>query len=173
MAATTELKVVTGSGSGTAVLADALKASREDSKAGTTPIPVPTATGVNYSWLKNTYLDVTVVSSSAATISNRTVKQDTAAATGIRFFFKTASSYVQADNSNRPADTSGSNTAVPSGYTLLSTSPTQYDNTSVSSTILGRNGLFLLFVLAIDATSTASTSTNSSLPGTTVAYDEV
>lgn len=173
MAATTELKVVTGSGAGTAVLADALKASREDTKAGAAPIPVPTSAGVNYSWIKNTYLDVTVVSPGAASITNRTVKQDTAAATGLRFFFKTAASYTQADNSNRPADTSGSNTAVPAGYTLLTTSAQQYDNTSVSSTVLGRNGLYLLFVIAIDGSYSGSTSTNASLPGTTVTYDEV
>lgn len=171
MAATVQLSIATGAGP-TVVLADTIKHSREDSKVGTTAIPVPTTAGVNYGWYKTLYFDVTVVASPATSISNRTLKIDSAMSTGLREFFKTAASYVQATNANRPADTSGSNTATPAGYTICTTTSQQYDGASASGGTLGRNGAYGLLVLAVGADYGLGTSTAASMPSMTWQYDE-
>jgi hypothetical protein len=112
-----------------------IKMNREDTLTGTTPIPIPTATGTNYSWIKNLALDVTTTGTT--NISNRRIYFGSAPSTGLFGFYKSVAtgSYAQAASGNLPA-ASGSNGATPAGYTALATSlggSTAYDASSVAS----------------------------------------
>jgi hypothetical protein len=72
-----------------------LKWNREDTLTGTTPVPVPVATGTNYSWLKSLALRVTVAGTTA--ITNRRISLATSPATGLTFSWKdvAVASYAQ------------------------------------------------------------------------------
>lgn len=123
----------------------------DDSISGTTPVAIPTATGTVFSWLKNLVLYVTATSTTS--ITNRTVKTSASSPTGLALFWKTVAvgSYAQAGSGNRPAS-SGSNGATPAGYTSMTTTAQQYDNTSVSTGSTGPNGSMCVIVGAADNT---------------------
>ena len=151
---------------------------REDTETGTTPIPVPVPPGVNYSWLKALALAVTTTSTT--TISNRTVRTSTALPTGVGLHWKTdtqanwGTTFNQTGGSKAPADTSGANTATtaPAGYTAVTTTPVQYDNTSQSSASTGIDSEMLLgLVIATDATNSLGPGTDS-LGNLILGYDE-
>src|SRR5687767_14388984 len=81
-----------------------IKWNREDSQSGaSTPIPVPTATGTNYSWIKNLALEVTTVANPATAITNRNIKLASAPSTGLTQGWK-AAAYAQPTSGNKPAD---------------------------------------------------------------------
>ena len=66
---------------------------RDDSQSSTATIPIPTATGTHYSYLKYLLLDVTVTG--ATSISNRKISIASALATGLTLWFKDQATYTQ------------------------------------------------------------------------------
>jgi hypothetical protein len=151
-----------------------IKMNREDTLTGTTPIPIPTATGTNFSWLKNLALDVTTVGTTS--ISNRRIYFGSAPATGLNGFYKSVAtgSYAQAASGNKPTD-SGSNGATPAGYTAMATSlggSSAYDASSVASSTLGVNGTLAVLVAAVDNTFAGGPGNATALPNILLTYDE-
>ena len=137
----------------------------------TTPIAVPTSTGTVFSWIKNLVLYVTATGTT--TMSNRTIKMSGSPSTGLALFYKAVAtaSYAQAASGNRPTS-SGSNGATPAGYTAMTTSAVQYDNTSTSTGSTGTNGTLAVCVLACDNTYVGGPGTAIALPNIVIAYDE-
>lgn len=137
----------------------------------TTPISVPTATGTVFSWIKNFSLAVT--GTGTTTMSNRTVKMSGSATTGLALFFKDVAqaSYAQAASGNRPSS-SGSNGATPAGYTSMTTSAQQWDNTSHSTGSTGPNGDICVVVMSVDNTYSGGPGTAIALPSIVLSYDE-
>jgi hypothetical protein len=142
-----------------------------DSITATTPIAIPTTTGTNFSWPKNLVTAVTVAGTT--TMSNRTVKMGSSPSTGLALFWKAVAvaSYAQAASGNRPAS-SGSNGATPAGYTLMTTTAAQYDNTSVATSSTGPNGSMAVCVLGVDNTYVGGAGTAIALPNIVLSYDE-
>ncbi|SRR5260221_13861488 len=145
--------------------------SREDSIIGTTPTPVPSATGTNFSWIKNLVLAVT--STGTTNITNRRISMSVTPPTGIQLFWKAVAvaSYAQAASGNKPTD-SGSNGATPAGYTLMTTSLALYDNTSVATSATGPNGSMVVVVCGIDRTYVGGAGNAIVLPNPIISYDE-
>lgn len=178
MAATVKAYCATGSGptNATADSADSasIKFGRDDSQNSTTSIPIPTATGTKYSYLKYLFLDVTVAG--ATSISNRRIAWASSPATGLTGFFKDQATYTQNNGTqgtaagNYPAD-AGTNGATPTGYTAMSTSNQQWDNTSVSTASTGKSGDYCQTVLGVDNTF-AGGGGAASLPNINLVYDE-
>jgi hypothetical protein len=137
----------------------------------TTPISVPTSTGTVFSWIKNLALAVT--GTGTTTITNRTVAMGSSPSTGLALFWKdvAVASYAQAASGNRPSS-SGSNGATPAGYTAMTTSPVQYDNTSHSSGSTGPNGDMATCVLGVDHSYVGGAGTAIALPNILLSYDE-
>lgn len=151
-----------------------IKFNREDTLTGTTPVPIPTATGTNFSWLKNLALDVTTVGTT--TISNRRIYLGSAPSTGLNVFYKSVAtgSYAQAASGNMPA-ASGSNGATPSTYTAMATSlggSTAYDASSVASSTLGVNGTLAVVVAGVDFNFAGGPGNATALPTINLTYDE-
>lgn len=136
-----------------------------------TPISIPTATGTVFSWIKNLVLAVT--GTGTTNITNRTVKMSGATATGLGLFWKAVAvaSYAQAASGTRPSS-SGSNGATPSGYTAMTTSAVQYDNTSVATSGTGPNGSMAVCVLGVDNSYAGGPGTNQTVPSVILSYDE-
>jgi len=172
MAATVRISYYGGSASEPAGV-DAeggVKFNREDSLTGTSaPIPIPTTTGTNFSWIKQLALEVT--SGDSTTISNRKVFLSGTPTAGLKLHFKGASAYDQADADNMP-EASGSDGATPSGYTPLTTSPQSYHDNAVSASSTGRNGDFCVLVLGVDSTYSGGAGSNIALPDLKISYDE-
>jgi len=147
------------------------KFSREDSLAGTTPVPIPTATGTNFSWIKNFVLAVTTLGTT--NISNRRISMSGAAASGLQLFWKgvAVASYVQAASGSMPT-ASGTNGATPAGYTLMTTSLVVYDSASVSSGSTGPNGMMAVCCLGVDFTFAGGPGSATALPSISLTYDE-
>ncbi len=169
--ATTQAQLGTGASVSWANAETGGKWSREDSLNGATPVPIPTATGTNFSWLKNFVIAVTVTGTT--TISNRRINQNGATPTGVQLFWKAVAvgSYAQAASGNKPTD-SGSNGATPSGYTLMTTSTAVFDATGVSSGSTGPNGGMAVCVLGVDLNFVGGASTSVAMPSLVLSYDE-
>lgn len=135
--------------------AGAIKWGRDDSLVSTTAMPVPTATGEKYSYLKYLFLDVT--GTAATSLSNRRIALASGLATGLFLYFKDQATYTQNNGvqgsaaGNYPADV-GTNGTTPAGYTLMSTSNQLWDNTSVSAGSTGKNGDYAQCCLGADFT---------------------
>lgn len=146
-----------------------IKYNRQNSLTGTTPIPIPTATGTAFSWPKFLGLEVTTDGSTA--ISNRGIKMNSAIATGMHLWFKATATYT---TPAAVADTdSASNGATPSGYTEVTTSNQTYHAASVNSnTGTAVNGQYLVTALGVDNLYTGGASSAAAVPTHTVQYDE-
>lgn len=170
-AATCQAQIGTGATVSWANAEGGIKFNREDTATGTTPVPIPTATGTNFSWIKNLVLAVTVAGTTA--ITNRRISMSGATATGLQLFWKAVAvaSYAQAAAGNLPA-AAGTNGATPAGYTLMTTTPVQYDNTSVATSGTGPNGSMTVCVLGVDNTFAGGPGNATALPSLTITYDE-
>ncbi len=170
-AATCQAQAGTGSSVSWASAEGGCKFNLADSLTSTTPIAIPTATGTNFSWIKNLVIAVTVTGTTS--LSNRTVKQSTSTSTGLQLFWKAVAvgSYAQAASGNRPSS-SGSNGATPAGYTLMTTTATAYDSSSVASSSTGPNGSMCVCVLGVDNTFAGGAGSAISLPDIVLSYDE-
>jgi hypothetical protein len=142
--------------------------SREDTQTGTTAVPVPVLTATNYSWWKNLALVVTVTGTTH--ITNRRLVLAATPTTGLTMSYR-AASYVQPTVANQIA-AGVTNGAVPAGFTALSTSSSQYDNTSVSTGSTGVNGSMLQLVLGADASYAGGYGTSIGLSLLALLYDE-
>lgn len=142
-----------------------------DNITATTPISIPTATGTNFSWIKNLALAVT--GTGTTNMTNRTVKMGSSPSTGLALWWKDVAqaSYAQAASGNRPAS-SGSNGATPAGYTSMTTSAQQWDNTSHATSGTGPNGDMVVCVMSVDFTYTGGAGSAVSLPSIILSYDE-
>ena len=147
------------------------KFNRDDTLSGTTPIPIPTATGENYSWIKHFVLAVT--GAGTTTMSNRNIYQSTSAATGLFLYFvaQAVGGYVQASGATKPADV-GTNGTTPATYTLMTTSPQLYDNTGVATSGTGPNGSMVNCLLGVDHTFVGGPGNATALPSLILQYDE-
>lgn len=145
------------------------KFNRANSLAGTTPIPIPTATGTAFSWPKFTGLEIT--SDGSTTISNRGIKMASTPTVGFALWWKATATYV---TPAAPADSdSGSNAATPSGYTAMTTSNATYDAASVaSSTGTAVNGQYCVLALGVSNNYGGGASSAAALPTLTYQYDE-
>jgi hypothetical protein len=171
MAATVQAQLGTGASVAWASAEGGIKFNLEDTILGTTPTAIPSATGTNFSWIKN--LVIAVTATSTTTITNRTVKMGSSPATGLALFWKAVAvaSYAQAANGNRPAS-SGSNGATPAGYTAMTTTAAQYDNTSIATSSTGPNGSMCVCTLGIDNTFVGGAGSATALPNIVYSYDE-
>ncbi|HEY1292918.1 MAG TPA: hypothetical protein VGJ60_07565 [Chloroflexota bacterium] len=149
-----------------------------DTQTGTTPIPIPTSTGTNYSYLKA--LQLAVTATSTTTISNRTVRISSAFAAGLGMHWKTdtqanwPTTFNQQTTSKATADqtTSNSGPTAPSGYTAITPTAVQYDNTSQSTASTGIGTTLLLGIeLAVDSTYAGGPG-SASLGNIVLGYDE-
>lgn len=170
-AAVCQAQAGTGSSVSWANAEGGVKFNLADSITSTTPIAIPTATGTNYSWIKNLVLAVT--STGTTTISNRNIYYSGSLTTGLKLHWKdvAVASYAQAASGNRPT-ASGSNGATPSGYTAMTSSPAQYDNTSVATSSTGPNGDMAVVVLGVDNSYSSGPGSAISLPSIILQYDE-
>lgn len=149
-----------------------IKWNRADSATDTTtPVPVPVATGTNYSWIKNLSLEVT--GTGTTNMSNFRVQMATSPATGLTYDFKAVAvaSYAQAASGNQPA-ASGSNGAVPSTYTGMTTSAQQWESGSFATSSTGVKGQMVVCVIGLDFTYAGGPGTNNPSPSLTLTYDE-
>lgn len=101
-------------------------------------------------------------------------------ATGLGSHWKTdtqanwGTSFNQTGGSKAPTDTTGTNNAgtAPAGFTAITTSAVQYDNTSQSTASTGiGTALLLALLLAVDATYAGGPGTTA-LPNIILGYDE-
>lgn len=171
-AATCQAQIGTGSSVSWANVETGCTFNLADSATNTsTPIAVPTATGTNFSWIKNFAIAVTVTGTTSMT--NRTIKMGSSPSTGLALFWKDVAqaSYAQAASGNRPT-ASGSNGATPSGYTAMTTSTQQWDNTSHATSSTGPNGDMVVCVLGVDNTYVGGAGNAIALPNIVVSYDE-
>jgi hypothetical protein len=144
---------------------------RADNLTATTPVPIPTSTGTKFSWIKNLVLAVT--GTGTTNITNRCIYMSGATSTGLKLWWKAlaVASYVQAAVGNMPGD-DGANGATPAGYTIITTSPVQYDNTSVATSGSGPNGSMVVCVLGVDNLFTGGPGAATALPNIILQYDE-
>lgn len=170
-AATVQARIGTGSSVSWANAETGIKWNLEDTQTGTTPIQIPTSTGTNYSWIKNLVLYVTATGTT--TISNRRVSMGSSPATGLKLHWKdvAVASYAQAASGNRPAS-AGTDGATPSGYTNMTTTAAQYDNTSVATSSTGANGDMCVVVLGVDSTYAGGPGSAQAVPSIVLTYDE-
>jgi hypothetical protein len=171
-AATVQAQIGTGGSISLANAEGGITFQLADSATATTPpVSVPTATGTNYSWIKNLVLAVT--GTGTTNITNRTIAMGSSPTTGLKLHFKdvAVASYAQAASGNRPT-ASGSNGATPAGYTAMTTSAQQYDNTSVATSGTGANGDLAVCVAGIDNSYVGGAGSAISLPTINLAYDE-
>lgn len=156
-AATCQAQIGTGGSVTWATAETGIKFNRDSTQSGTTPIPIPTATGTNFAWLKQLVLAVT--GAGTTNITNRNVSMSGAAATGLGLWYiaLAVASYAQSAVGNLPAATAGNggtplvNTYPASGpYVAMTTSPVQYDNASVATSGTGPNGKMLVCTMGVD-----------------------
>ena len=179
MPATMQAQNATGAGPTWANAEGGAKFNREDTLAGTTPIPVPTATGTNFSWRK--YFVLAVTATSTTSITNRRVNGASAPATGLNLWYRSyaVASYAQAASGNMPA-ADGANGATPAvsgtpatpAYAALPTTATQYDNASVATSATGPNGQLIEVVLGVDNLYVSGANSNVALPNLILTFDE-
>lgn len=127
-----------------------LKFNRVDSLAGTTPIPIPTATGTNYSFYKSLYLYCTSATGAGTSISDKQVNLSGAPATGLAVVYKDVTDTYTQSTAVLAADASGgSPPATPATWTAMTTSPVTYDAASDTSANNTRAGDILQVGLAV------------------------
>lgn len=170
-AATVQAQLGTGASVSWANVETGVTMNLADSATSTTPISIPTATGTNFSWIKNFALAVT--GTGTTNMTNRTIKMGSSPSTGLALWWKDVAqaSYAQAASGNRPAS-SGSNGATPAGYTSMTTSAQQWDNTSHATSGTGPNGDMVVCVLGVDFTYVGGAGSAVALPNIVLSYDE-
>lgn len=153
--------------------------SRSDAKApaaGTSPIPKPTSTGTNYSWIMQIALEVTGTASTS--LSNRTIALSTTITSGTRLWVGNQATYRQPASGNKPTDSGSAGPATPTAtgsgtpaaYATIGTAATTWDSTSTAGTVV-RNGNFAELVFGVD-NSYAGGGGQLSLPNLLLTYDE-
>lgn len=163
MAMTVQIVQATGAGPSFGSVT-AVKWSRVDDAAGATPIPTPTATGTNFSYVKSFLVEITAVGG----LSMSDVKVGKVAAettTGTKLWHRTdhaEGSYVQAtaapaatgdNNVTAPVIPAGGNNSAVAALPLIG-SASVYSAGPHSTT--GRKGNLVEVALGVDATNTTA-----------------
>lgn len=165
MSMTVVIDALTGAGP-TATPAASAVLNREDTINGTTPTPVPAATGTNFSWVKSFQLEITATDS--LTMTNIRVGRVAAeTVTGTKLWHNTANAaYTQATGA--PSATGDNNVTAPTingdvatAPDLISAPPAVYSAGGHSTT--GRKGNIVEVVVGVDNTC-VTTGTGVALP---------
>lgn len=158
MPMTVVLDVLTGAGP-TVTPATSAVMNREDTVSGTTPIPTPSSTGTNFSWVKSVQPEITATG--GLTMTNIRVGKVTAeSVTGLKLWHNTANAvYTQATGA--PSATGDNNVTAPTingdtgvAVPLITAPPAAYSAGPHSTT--GRKGNIVELVVGIDATCVTS-----------------
>jgi hypothetical protein len=150
---------------------------RSDAQTGTTPLPIPTVTGSNYTWVQQLALEVTSAASPNTTLSNATFKISATLATGLLVFFAGNATFLnQTGGTAGPADVgteNGSAPTTPASYTVSTTTAQQWDamGTTNNGGSTGRKSTFLRLVLGV-ASGYAGSPGSTSLGNGILSYDE-
>lgn len=152
------------------------KFNREDTQSGTSPIPIPTATGQNFSWHKNFAMNV---SGTGTNLSNFTIKCASAynagSYVGLRLWWAAKSTYTQSTSAHL-TDSASSNSTAPTNdlsvtFAAVTTSPQQWYAGPIAAGA-GRKGDFLYLALGVGYDYVQGGNSNFGLPNMTAAYDE-
>lgn len=181
MPATVRIAYASGAGPALANGESGVVLSRTEAQApasGVAPVPIPNSPGTNYSWPMVIVLEVTATSTT--TISNRQIYGNGAGAANTRLWWGALAAYRQAAVGLKPPDvgTQPLTTPTPTGagapasYAQVTTTPTLYDNTGVSTGSTGANGAFVELVAGVDSNYTGG-SGRPSLGTLSISYDEV
>lgn len=146
------------------------KYNRADSQSGTTAIPKPTSTGTAFSHVKQLALEVTA--SFASAITDRGIRWGSTPTSGLTLGFLGHATYLDQTGGTGAGSDSGSNGAVPSGYTAMSASNQVYHAGSVSAGSTGRNGNFCRCALGVDNTYAGGAGSAIAVPDHIVQYVE-
>jgi hypothetical protein len=169
-AATVRASIATGAGPTLATAESGYKYNREDTATGTTAIPIPTATGTNYSWLK--WLALEVTGAGTTNITNRRIQLSATETSGLGIFFQGNATYAQAASGNLPTASGSNGPATPAGFTRATTTAQVYDNGSVATSGTGRNGQYCETTLGVDAAYAGGAGSAIALPDVRLIYDE-
>lgn len=171
MAAGVRASVASSTGPTLASASGGIVMNRDATPLGATSIPRPDATGTAYSWRKVMLLEV--MSASSTSLLNRKIRLLSATAAGITVFFKDAGdSYVQPSLATKPTDSGSTDDAVPSGYTLLTTTPQLWDADPVVASSLGKNGHYVDLVAGVSHLYVSGAGNDIGLPNIEFSYDE-
>ena len=182
MAATVKVYIATGAGPTTTTVDSADGGSfafnRADTVAGTATIPIPTATGNKYSYLKYLFLDVTATA--ATSISNRRIAWATSPTTGLQGLWLNQATYTQNTGTQGtgagqyPLDDTAANGTIPGtpAWAGLTTTNQLWDNTSVSTGSTGRNGNYVELCLQVSNAFAGGGGATTAVPTLDCVYDE-
>jgi len=138
------------------------KWSLDDAQSGTTPIPTPTATGTNFSFVKSFKVDITNVGASL-TMTNVKIGTTTSPATGLKLWHQKHTTYTQATaaptstgDNNSTAPTINGTAAVAGGMVLIGSAAVLLAG---PFTTTGRQGDHIEVCLGVDNGNTGSGST--------------
>jgi hypothetical protein len=170
MAAVVRLDYANGAGPTLGSAEGGVKYNREETVAGTTPIPRPTATGTAFSYSKPFRLNVTTAD--ATNISNLRLHTPGAPATGLKLWYRDDATTYQRGNAVAAAD-SGTDDSTPAGYTVMPTTATVYDAGSYSANSTGGKGDYFSTALGVASTYAGGAGSAIAVPSPlTVTYDE-
>jgi hypothetical protein len=179
-AATCQAQIGTGGSVSWATAEGGVKFNTDATATGTTPIAIPTATATNFSWVK--YLVLAVTGAGTTNITNRCVSMSGATATGLKLWYQAlaVASYSVPAATNQPSTIAGANGGTPVArgggaagtYLAMTTSPVQYDNTSVATSGTGPNGSMIVCVLGVDNLFVGGPGNATALPSIILQYDE-
>jgi hypothetical protein len=151
-----------------------IKFNKVDTKDGTTPpvVKPATADGTAFSYIKCLAIKVTTADA-AVNLSNYRVYLGGTPSTGLVIAADlTAGAYIDQTGGTGAGADSGSDGALPTGFTALSTTPQQYDAGPDSGSGTGRKGDFCNVVLAVDTTYAGGGGSAISLPTLSIDFDE-
>jgi hypothetical protein len=170
MAAGVRLSYASSTGPTLGTAETGIKYNREETVAGTTPIPRPTATGTAFSWSKPFRLEI--IATDTTSISNfRLNYTGSAPATGLALWYRDDVTTYQRGNALAAADT-GTNGATPAGYSSMTTSPYTYDAGSYSTSTPGGKGDYFSTALGVSNNYAGGAGSAIALPDLVVTYDE-
>lgn len=150
-----------------------IKFNRADSQSGTTPIPIPTATGTNYSWYKSMYLYCNSATGAGTSISAKNVRLNGAPATGLAVVYdNVGDTYTQAAAVLAADASGGSPPATPAGYTAMTTSDVEYDAAADTSANNTRMGDILQVGLAVGSNYAGGGGSAQTVPSIIFTYTE-
>jgi hypothetical protein len=171
MAATMRATYWSGAGPSATTAEGGFKFNREETVAGTTPIPKPNATGTNYSYNKPISLEVTGADAGTST-SNRRIHRSSAPAAGITMWMRDDADTYQRGNAVAAADNGTTNDATPSGYSAMPSSATVYDAASDSNAATGRSGDYVSVAVGISNLYLGGAGSAVAVPNIVLTYDE-
>lgn len=150
-----------------------IKFNRSDDELTTSPVPIPTSTGTNYSYYKSMYLYCNSATGAGTSITNRTIQLAGSPATGLAVLYKdVTTTYTQAAAVLAADASGGSPPATAATYTAMTTSPVSYQAGSVTSANNTRMGDILQVGLAVGSNYAGGGGTAQTVPSMTWGYDE-